>query len=236
VGILNGIDYSVWNPEIDPMIEQTYSADDLAGKARCKASLQRMFGLKENPAVPVVSMVTRLSSQKGVDLLENAIGPILASETQFVLLGSGEKRYGDMFSRLLGKYPGKAGVQVAFDEPKTHSIIAGADILLVPSRYEPCGLTQLQALRYGTIPVARATGGLKNTIQEFNPETGEGNGFLFGPYAVPALLDAVERALALYRQDKKWNVLVRNAMKADFSWEKSARVYSELYRMITARG
>ena len=231
-GILNGIDYRVWNPETDTIIAHTYSGDDLTGKAVCRASLQKLFGLQENPDVPLIGMVTRLTSQKGCDLLEAAMSTIMARNVQFVLLGSGEKRYADLFSGMPAQYPGRMGVQVAFDEAKVHTIIAGADFLLIPSRYEPCGLTQLYGMRYGTPAVARATGGLKDTIQEFNAETKTGNGFLFGKYEAGDFIAAIDLALDHYEHKDEWNALVRNAMKASFSWDKSARAYRDLYQKL----
>lgn len=232
VGIINGADYSVWSPETDPFIAQNYSAQDLSGKKTCKADLQRFFGLPLDAAVPLVGMVTRLAAQKGIDLLQEALDKLLARKLQLVLIGTGESRYEQVFSRVPLAYPGRVGVKIVFDEALAHRVIAGADMFLLPSRYEPSGLTQLYSLKYGTIPIVRATGGLKDTIEEFDPETGTGNGFVFGPYQDNDFLSAVDRAIALFRQHDRWTTLMHNAVSADFSWEHTARPYLELYRTL----
>jgi len=229
-GILNGVDYSLWNPETDQLIATTYSPENLSGKKVCKADLQRSFGLPENPEIPVIGVVSRLTMQKGFDLLEKALDELLSRDVQFVLLGTGDRRYQEFFLQAATKHSGKLAVQIAFDESLAHKVIAGADLFLMPSRYEPCGLTQMYSLKYGTIPVVRATGGLKDTIQEFNAETGKGNGFVFVPYEVADFLAAVDRALRLFSRKRQWQTLVKNAMAADFSWDKSARVYLNLYQ------
>ena len=231
-GILNGIDYSVWNPETDAGIAHTYSADDLAGKAVCKTALQEAFGLQKNPEVPLIGMVARLTSQKGCDLLEAAMDTVMSRSVQFVLLGSGDKRYTDIFSAMPARYPGRMAAQVAFDEAKVHTIIAGADFLLIPSRYEPCGLTQMYGMRYGTPTVARATGGLKDTIQEFNPDTKTGTGFLFEKYEADDFVAAIDRALGYYGHKDEWVPLMKNGRKTSFSWDKSARAYRDLYQKL----
>jgi starch synthase len=175
-------------------------------------------------------MVSRLTTQKGFDLLEKAMHDLLSRDIQFVLLGTGDKRYEQIFSKMSERYPGKAGVRIAFDEALSHEVIAGCDLLLMPSRYEPSGLTQMYSLRYGTIPIVRATGGLSDTVNEFDSKTEKGNGFLFGPYEVPALLQALDRALNSLRQKKEWSTIMKNAMAADFSWARSARLYTDLYQ------
>jgi starch synthase len=232
IGIINGIDYQVWNPETDANVAHTYSIDDLAGKAICKAELQRAFGLQENPDVPLICMVTRLSAQKGCDLVAMAMDVLMKRDIQFILLGNGEKHYTELFEGMTEKYPGKIGMQMAFDELKVHKIIAGADFILVPSRYEPCGLTQMYGLRYGTVPVVRNTGGLKDTIKEFNPETGKGNGFLFNLNEVSDLMAAIDRALKCYQRKDLWATLIKNGMKMNFSWENSTRLYKEMYQKL----
>ena len=230
VGILNGADYSVWNPEADPFVAQNYSAQDLAGKRTCKTDLQRAFGLPLDAEVPLVGMVSRLTVQKGLDLLQEALDGLLSRKLQLVLIGTGEGRYEQFFREVPPAYPGMVGVKIVFDEALAHRVIAGADMFLLPSRYEPSGLTQLYSLRYGTVPIVRATGGLKDTIEEFDPDRGTGNGLIFGPYQARDLLAAVDRAIALFRQREKWTTLMRNAMAADFSWECTARAYLDLYR------
>jgi starch synthase len=234
VGILNGADYSVWNPKNDPLIIKPYSPKNLSGKKICKADLQRNFGLPENPKIPVIGMVSRLSVQKGFDLLRKALDKLLSRNLQFVLLGTGDRQYQKFFVRAAAKHPGKLAVQIAFDESLAHKVIAGSDLLLMPSQYEPCGLTQMYSLKYGTIPIVRATGGLKDTIQEFDPETGKGNGFVFRSYEVRDLLLAVGWALGLFPRRTQWRTLVNNAMASDFSWGRSARAYLDLYQRLAA--
>ena len=231
VGILNGADYEVWNPQTDPFIAKAYSPANLAGKKACKADLQHSFRLPENPDIPLIGMVSRLTVQKGFDLLEKALDDLLSRDIQFVLLGTGEKRYQDFLSKLPKRYPKKAGVQIAFSEPLSHKVIAGSDMFLMPSRYEPSGLTQIYSLKYGTIPIVRATGGLRDTVRELPLEKG-GNGFVFGPYGVKELLAAVDRALALSHHKEEWMALMKNTMSANFSWERSARAYLDLYQKL----
>ena len=232
VGILNGADYEIWNPETDPLIPYRYDPHNLSGKKFCKSELQRIFNLHSDPDIPLLGMVSRLTTQKGFDLLEKAMHDLLSRDIQFVLLGTGDKRYEQIFSKMSERYPGKAGVRIAFDEALSHEVIAGCDLLLMPSRYEPSGLTQMYSLRYGTIPIVRATGGLSDTVNEFDSKTEKGNGFLFGPYEVPALLQALDRALNSLRQKKEWSTIMKNAMAADFSWARSARLYADLYHRI----
>ena len=177
-------------------------------------------------------MVSRLTSQKGFDLLETVLDGLLSQDIQFVLLGTGDKRYQDFLTQVALQHPAKCGARIAFDESLARKVIAGADMFLVPSRYEPSGLTPIYSLKYGTIPIVRATGGLQDTIQEFNPETGEGNGFIFGLYESQELLEAVVRALTLFNDREKWATLMKNAMAADFSWERSAGAYLDLYQKL----
>ena len=233
-GILNGLDYKLWNPETDTIIARTYSSDDLSGKAECKAELQNMMGLPVKADAPLVGMVTRLTSQKGCDLLERVLPDLMGRDVQFAMLGSGEQTYMDIFGAMPERYPGRVAVHIGFDGTFVHKVIAGADMLLIPSRYEPCGLTQMQSLRYGTPPVVRATGGLADTIKEFDPSELTGNGFIFSPYEAPDLLQAVDRALLVYHSEPDWRILQENAMKADFSWERSAKLYRELYQGLLA--
>jgi len=232
VGILNGADYSIWNPETDPFIAQNYSAKDLSGKKSCKTALQHVFGLPLDAELPLVGMVSRLTVQKGIDLLQEALDRLLSRKLQLVIIGTGEGRYEQFFSNVSLAYPGTVGVKIVFDESLAHRVIAGADMFLVPSRYEPSGLTQLYSLKYGTVPIVRATGGLKDTIEEFDPEMGTGNGFVFSSYQVDDFLAAVDRAVALFRQPERWTVLMYKAMITDFSWERTARAYLDLYRKL----
>ena len=231
-GILNGVDYEAWNPDADRFIAKNYNRDNLSGKRACKADLQRRFGLREDANVPVIGMVSRLAAQKGFDLLEEAFDDLMSRGVQFVLLGTGERHYEKLFGQAAVRYGGRVGVRIAYDEALAHRVIAGADLFLMPSSYEPGGLTQICALRYGTIPVVRATGGLRDTVDEVDPKMGKGTGFLFAPYTGRALLEAVDRALALFRRRDKWTTVMRNAMAADFSWNRSAQAYLDLYRRL----
>jgi starch synthase len=236
MGILNGVEYPTWSPQHDRFIARTYSPDDLSGKTVCKADLQGSLDLPQNPRVPLIGLVSRLVSQKGLDLIEAAAGELLARPLQLAVLGSGERRFEDFLSSVGRRYPDKAAVRIAFNEALAHKIEAGADMLLMPSRYEPCGLNQLYSMKYGTIPVVRATGGLKDTVQEFDPATGEGTGFVFGPYRGAALMDAVDRALATFDRNEQWSRLMRNAMEADYAWTRSGDEYDALYRDLIQYG
>jgi starch synthase len=190
------------------------------------------FGLPGNPDIPLIGWASRLTSQKGCDLLESSLAALMGKDVQFVMLGTGEKHWAEVFSRLQGQYAGKMGVHIGFNDALVHKMMAACDLLLVPSRYEPCGLTQLYALRYGTPAVARATGGLKDTIEEYNTESRRGTGFFFRPYDAAEFLAAVDRALACYGRKDDWALLMKNCMKANFSWEKSARLYRDLYQKL----
>jgi starch synthase len=229
VGILNGADYQVWNPRKDPFIASNYDPRNLAGKAVCKADLQRAFGLREDPEIPLLGAVSRLASQKGFDLVQEILDDLLQRGLQLVILGTGDRKYQDFFQAAAGQNAGSLGVRIAFEDALAHKIEAGADMFLMPSRYEPSGLNQLYSLKYGTIPIVRATGGLKDSVEEFDPSTGKGNGFRFDPYDGAALLAAVDRALSVFRRKKQWQPLMRTAMMADYSWNRSAREYSNLY-------
>ena len=233
-GILNGADYAVWNPETDAYIKKKYNADNLSGKKVCKSYLQQIFHLPENPGIPVIGIVSRLVAQKGFDLLEEACHTLVERNLQLILVGSGDNHYQDFFSSMAQEYPGKVSIKIAFDEALAHQVIAGADLFLMPSRYEPSGLTQIYSLRYGTVPVVRATGGLKDTIKEFEVDTEKGNGFVFDRYQTEEMVAAIDRALDCFLQHKKqWNIIMKNGMAEDFSWNRSARAYCDLYRKVT---
>jgi starch synthase len=227
VGILNGIDAEVWNPETDPHLAANYSVDDLAGKRRCKAALQRAYGLSQLAQTPLFGMSARLVSQKGLDLVLGA-DLLGMSEAQFIFLGSGEHRYHAALTELAAANPERVAVEFAFTDHLEHRLLAGADLLLMPSLYEPCGLTQMRAQRYGTIPVARRVGGLLDSIVD-----GE-TGVLFSAYAPAALEQAVERALGWYRDRAVWRTIVRHAMAQSFGWEGSATRYLDVYRRALA--
>ncbi|MDE2059461.1 MAG: glycogen synthase GlgA [candidate division NC10 bacterium] len=229
-GVLNGIDPEEWNPTKDPHIAAHYTVNDLSGKARCKADLQHRLTLPVRATVPLLAVISRLAGQKGLDLLRDILKALMAVNVQLVLLGSGEKEIEAAFREAAAKHPSKLAVRIGFDLPLSHQIEAGADLFLMPSRYEPCGLNQMYSLAYGTIPVVRATGGLDDTIVQFDPVTGQGNGFKFEEASGAAFLQAIWQALALYREKALWPRLITNAMTADFTWDRSAREYERLYR------
>jgi starch synthase len=234
-GILNGIDYDEWHPSRDAFIAARFSRDDVAGKATCKADLQRAFGLPERADVPLLAVISRLAPQKGMDLVAEALDAMLELDAQFVLLGTGDAALHEAFEGAKARHGSRIGLMLGFDVGLSHKIEAGADMFLMPSRYEPCGLNQMYSLAYGTVPIVRATGGLDDTIQPFDPATGQGTGFKFSGTTSEALLETVRTAVALFRQPDHWRRLVRNGMACDFSWDRSAREYEALYRQIVAR-
>jgi starch synthase len=230
VGILNGVDYSVWNPEVDNLIAARYSAKDLSGKQVCKRDLLAQFQLPEgNLESPVIGIVSRFADQKGFDLVAEVADEFMEENLAIVALGSGEAKYERMFRELSERLPDKLAVKVAYDNTLAHKIEAGADMFLMPSRYEPCGLNQIYSLRYGTVPVVRATGGLDDTIEPFDPANGRGTGFKFSEYTGPALLAALREALTAYADKALWRRLQANGMAKDFSWNASALEYGRLY-------
>ncbi|MBC7170510.1 glycogen synthase GlgA [Candidatus Bipolaricaulota bacterium] len=233
-GILNGIDTSVWDPSTDPHLWARYSATDLAGKAANKRALQEALGLAPTVA-PLVGMVSRLADQKGFDLVLDAFERMMALGIQFVVLGEGDARYASCFRDAEHRHPGRVRALIEFSEPWAHRIEAGADIFLMPSRFEPAGLNQLYSLRYGAVPVVRATGGLKDTIQECDLAHDRGNGFVFVEYTAEAMLDAVGRAIRLWRTDPEaWRKLVARGMAEDHSWNGPARQYCAVYERVVA--
>ena len=234
-GILNGVDYDIWNPAVDRYIAQQYVPGDPSGKRVCKADLQSIFGLTPDPDIPLIGMVSRLASQKGFDLVRSVLDPLFQRNVQFVILGTGDKQYEDCFREAALRYRGKTGVRIAYEESLAHKIVAGADMFLVPSRYEPSGLTQLYSLKYGTIPIVRATGGLKDSVEDFDPATGKGTGFRFEAYEAAALLGAIGRAVAAFGDKKQWAALMTNAMSADYSWNRSALEYLALYKRLAGQ-
>jgi starch synthase len=232
-GILNGVDYGVWSPERDPYLAEHYTAVDLLPKLRLKLRLLARLGLGADAAAPLIGVVSRLATQKGVDLIAAAI-PTLLAETpaRLALLGNGDPAIATELRRLAAQAPDRVAFEDAQDERLAHEIFAASDLTLVPSRYEPCGLTQMYALRYGTIPVVRATGGLADTVQHFDPLTGLGNGSVFRDADSGGLLWAIRTALAWFRDEHAWRRLVANAMASDFSWGKQVPLYEELYRSL----
>jgi starch synthase len=229
-GILNGVDYGVWDPRSDGFIAGSYHADRLEGKAACKKELQEIGGLPVRPEAAVIGMVSRLSTQKGIDMVEGAFDWLLGEDVQLVVLGTGDSSYQDSFLALGAQRPEKASVFVSYDNRLAHKIFAGADMLLAPSRYEPCGLNQLYALKYGTIPVVRATGGLNDTVQDYDPTDDSGTGFKFTGTSSAALIASIAAALGLFRTDRSaWERLMRRAMSQDYSWSRSAKDYLAVY-------
>ena len=232
-GILNGVDYKDWDPVTDPLIPRNFGPSDLSGKAACRDALVRMFGLAVPPGLPVAGMVTRLAGQKGLDIVCEALEGLLDLGLTLVILGTGEAKIQDFLAAAQKKHPSRIGLKIAFDERIAHTIYAASDLFLIPSRYEPCGLTQMYAMKYGTVPVVRATGGLDDSVQEFDAASGRGNGFKFGEAAPAPLLEATARAVKAYGRSREWRALVANAMAADFSWERSAAAYLDLYRRVS---
>ena len=233
VGILNGVDYAIWSPDTDTLIAQNYSAQNLDGKKACKKDLLNAFKLPadkpEDLERPVVGIVSRFADQKGFDLIAQVASEIMKENLSLVVLGTGNPEYERFFKLLAEKYPKSVGVKIAYDDTLAHKIEAGADIFLMPSRYEPCGLNQIYSLRYGTVPVVRATGGLDDTVQNFDVKTQQGTGFKFDAYDGNALLECLRGALKVYRQPKWWRVVQNNGMAKDFSWKTSAAAYVTLY-------
>lgn len=230
-GVLNGIDMADYDPATDTRIAATYSVDHMAGKAECKADLQRKLGLNVDPNVPIIGMVGRLSNQKGLDLVDYIISDLLNQDVQLVVLGMGESRYVNLFSWAEGEYRGKMAARFTMDHALAHQIYAGCDMFLMPSQFEPCGLSQLIALRYGTLPIVRETGGLRDTVLSYNEYTGEGNGFSFFNYNAHDMLNTIERAIHYYHHEKEtWAMLQQRGMSGDYSWTNSAGKYMELYR------
>lgn len=228
-GILNGIDYGVWNPGADSYIKERFSGADTSGKSACKRFLQECYGLTVDPNIPLSCIVTRLVGGKGLELVVDAAQKLLTKDIQFVVLGRGENRYEAFFTDLASRNPLKVGTKIAFDEAAAHQLIAGADILLMPSEREPCGLTQMYAERYGTIPVARRTGGLADSVEAYDASSGFGTGFVFDEFYSKALVDSVDQAVSVYRQKHEWDGLMRRAMAVDHSWDRSMREYLRLY-------
>jgi starch synthase len=232
-GILNGVDYDEWSPQADKFTVAKYSPQDLSGKQLCKKDLLNAFGVTNaDPKVPVIGIVSRFAAQKGFDLIAQVMDRLAREETIMVALGAGDKPYEEMFQRLNKQFPNKIAVKVAYDNAIAHKIEAGADMFLMPSRYEPCGLNQIYSLKYGTVPIVRATGGLDDTIEPWDARTGKGTGFKFTEYTGEALLATVKQALLAYRDQSSWQTLMRNGMGRDFSWGASAREYGKIYDRI----
>jgi starch synthase len=232
-GVINGIDYEEWDPSRDKFLSAKYSYDNISGKAFCKKELMRsLFRPLDNfdaESIPLIGMVGRLSAQKGLDLVIESVDELVSFGVNLVILGNGDESFHKKFSGIAKKYKGKVSVNIGFEESLAHRIYAGSDFFLMPSRYEPCGLGQLIAFRYGCIPIARKTGGPVDTIRDYKPLTSEGTGFLFSDYTPPAMQDAVKRALCVYTDKDKLQKMIEDGMKMDFSWKKSAEKYMKLY-------
>ncbi|WP_432667264.1 glycogen synthase GlgA [Wukongibacter baidiensis] len=231
-GIVNGIDYDLYNPDKDKHIFLEYNSDSLQKKLENKVGLQRILNLPERKDVPLIGMVTRLAHMKGLDLVLHILDELLEEDIQMVVLGTGEPYFESKLKEYQDRYPGKVSTQILFDESLAHKIYAASDMFVMPSKFEPCGLSQLIALRYGAIPIVRETGGLKDTVTSYNKYTGEGNGFSFANYNAHEMLYTIKRALSFYKDKERWNGIVSNAMKGDYSWRKSAEIYKVLYEKL----
>jgi starch synthase len=230
-GIVNGIDYEVWSPEKDKLLTQHYRLDDLSGKNKNKKLLLKTCYLPSSKKdIPLIGVISRLADQKGFDLLSQIADQLLSMDMQMVILGTGDEKYHTFFKALSKKYPKKISVNLRFDDPLAHLIEAGSDMFLMPSKYEPCGLNQLYSLKYGTVPIVRKTGGLADTIENYNPATGQGTGFAFINYDAQEFLETIQRAIKVYQNKVAWTALMKNGMKKDFSWAASAKKYVEIYR------
>jgi starch synthase len=230
IGITNGVDYDVWDPETDPELPAHFSAGDLTGKAECKRALLEQFGLPHEPRRPIFASVTRLTSQKGVELIREGAAKILETGAFFIALGSGDKDAERFLQTLRDYAPSRVGTYIGYNESLAHLIEAGADMFLMPSKFEPCGLNQMYSLRYGTVPIVRATGGLDDTVQNWDAVGGTGNGFKFGPYHADKLLEKIYEARFAYEDEEAWLRIQRNGMAVDNSWENAAGNYVQLYK------
>jgi starch synthase len=235
VGILNGVDYTEWNPEKDKLIAARYSAKDLSGKQVCKQDLLEVYGMPhEHIEKPLIGIVSRFADQKGFDLIAEKAHELMREDLGLVVLGTGERKYEELFRALEAAYPGRVGVKIAYDNVLAHKVEAGADMFLMPSRYEPSGLNQMYSLKYGTVPIVRATGGLDDSIEPFDVEHGTGTGFKFKEYTGEALLFAVRQALHHYMDERIWKRIQLNGMGKDFSWKRPAAEYAKLYEAARA--
>ncbi len=233
-GILNGVDYEEWNPQTDPLIDHPFSADDLAGKQANKLKLQHEFGLPADPSIPLFGNIGRMVEQKGVDILLGALEEMLHANLQFVQIGSGAATYQTGFLDLARRFPARAAVRIGFDEGLSHRIEAGCDFYLMPSRFEPCGLNQMYSLRYATLPIVRATGGLDDTVVDIREDAARANGIKFHEYSSRALTKGIQKALALYQEAELFNRFRLNSLAANFSWARTAAEYVKVYEKACA--
>lgn len=235
VGILNGVDYAVWSPSHDRRIPRQYHLKNLSGKRECRVELVRESGLPIREHHPLVGMITRLADQKGLDLLESAVDKLFALPIQMIILGTGDQKYHDLLSDWQRQYPDKLKVYLTFNDALAHRISAGADMFLMPSRYEPCGLNQMYSLKYGTVPIVRRTGGLADTVQNYDSSAKTGTGFVFDEYDGDAMISAIKRAIAVFPKKRLWNQIIKAGMESDFSWSVAATKYESLYREVVSR-
>jgi len=232
-GILNGIDNSVWNPEKDKQIAKKYTIKNIEGKLENKKALLENFGLEYEEGKPVIAMISRLIDDKGLDLVHKAFKDLMKLDAQFILLGTGEKKYHTFFEKAIAKYPNKFAAYLGFDDHLAHLIEAGADMFLMPSKVEPCGLNQMYSLVYGTVPIVRETGGLADTVINYDEKTGSGSGFVFKAYEGKAMLDEIKRAIKIYNlEPKAWLKIIKTGMKSNFTWLNSSKVYVDLYKKV----
>lgn len=232
-GILNGLDYDLYNPETDTALFSNYGANDMSGKQKCKSELQKMLGLQQRADVPVIALISRLVSHKGLDLVREILDELLWEDVQIIILGKGDVEYEDFFKYMEVRYSGKCRALIAFNRDMASKIYSGADIFLMPSKQEPCGLSQMIACRYGTIPVVRRTGGLADSIVAFNDDRKQGNGFAFTNYNSHEMLYVIKDAIFTYGDKPVWNKLVQSAVNSDFSWQKSSAIYEAVYDTLT---
>jgi starch synthase len=235
VGIVNGVDYGEWNPETDRHIAANFSASDLSGKQKCKLALMQEYGIDAGKQDwPLIGIISRFAAQKGFDLLESALLQLLRDDLVIVVLGTGEKHYEEMFLGLQESYPEQISVKIAYDNRLAHVVEAGSDMFLMPSHYEPCGLTQIYSMRYGTVPVVRATGGLEDTVEQWDPETRTGDGFKFAGYNARELRASLRQAMAVFQNKTDWKQIMVNGMRQNYSWAEPASEYIELYERTRA--
>jgi starch synthase len=230
-GIVNGVDFDIWNPETDSELSSHFNVQDIDGKQACKKDLLEQFSLPVNLERPIFANVTRLTAQKGIDLMMQVAGDILATGAYIISLGSGEQRYEDFWQRLRDYAPRQVGIYRGYSESLAHKIEAGADLFMMPSKFEPCGLNQMYSLRYGTVPIVRAVGGLEDTVENFDVVSGKGNGFKFREYRADKFLEKIYEALFAYHDKEAWRKLQRNGMTIDNSWQNAARKYVQLYNL-----
>jgi starch synthase len=228
-GILNGIDYKIWDPSTDKKLVKNYSPDTIDDKYINKEAMQKEFGLKVDYKIPLIAMISRLADQKGMDLVARVIADIVNKKAQLVILGTGDQKYHVLLEKMAKAHPKNTSINLRFDRALAQKVYAASDMLLIPSRYEPCGLSQMIGFRYGSVPIVRRTGGLKDSVQEFDLKTGEGTGFTFGEYKPETFFIAIKKALAVYQNHDVWRSLVKKDMELDFSWKVSARQYIKLY-------